>query len=199
MSLEIGSVGIILADNDAVLVKFHFNNPRMIPQGLRAIDRKSERELLEKRQRERVGRGYEILKNIQKTQVALLRKGLAANSLRLVDAHVYENRKPGKTTKHVVVLSFRRISEIEEVYEVPTEGLEALRALSIQAVWTCHVWQNPNRVAVVELVQRQPEVVPCHALVTRSGKIVAEPTERYYEEEEEVRERGLEILKSLSG
>lgn len=197
---------INLAEAHAVLAQFHFNDPRVIPRGLRSIERKSEQELVEKRKREMKventadTRGYEAMNNIKRVQVALLRCGLANNGLRLVDAHTSKKIRTDGSTQHITTVGFRRLGEGEEIPEIPAEAAEGIRALSTEAVWTLHGWHNPNGVMVMDLVQRRSNALPLHSLVTRNGWIVTVPTIRLLEEEEENMEIGaalLEALKSL--
>lgn len=194
---------INLAEAHAVLVQFHFNDPRLSPQGLRSIERKSEQELIEKRKREMgvssaVGtRGYEAMNNIKRVQVALLRCGLANNGLRLVDAHTSQKSRADSSIRYITTVGFRRLDEGEAIPEIPAEAAEGIRSLSTEAVWTLHGWSNPNGVMVMDLVQRRPNASPLHSLVTRNGWIVTVPTIRLLEEEEESMQIGADLLKAL--
>jgi len=195
---------INLAGAKVVVVKFYFTNPNLIPSGLRSIERPSEQELIEKRKKsmdvsnEAETRGYEAINNVKRTQVALLRTGLANNGFRLVDAHVFETRKPGKSPKHVVSLGFRRLDDGETAPEIPEEAKSGLRTLATAEVWYCHGWWNPNGVMVIDNVQGTSNVSPLHALVVRNGWIVAEPTTHLLGEQEEDRRIAEDLLSELA-
>lgn len=194
---------INLAEAQAVLVQFHFNDSLWIPKGLRSIERKSEQELIEKRKHEMKventadTRGYEAMNNIKRVQVALLRCGLANNGLRLVDAHTSKKNRTDGSIQHITTIGFRRLGEDEAVPEIPAEAAEGIRALSTEAVFTLHGWWNPNHVMVLDLVQRQTNIAPLHSLVTRNGWIVTVPTIRLLDESEEDMRIGVDLLKEL--
>jgi len=197
--------GINLSEATAVLVQFHFNNPRVIPQGLRSIERRSEQELIEKRKQE-MGRtnavetrGHQVIKDLQRVQVALLRLGLANNGLRLVDAHTSQKPRADGSMRHITTLSFRRLDATETPSEIPAEAMTGLRSLAIDAVWTAHVWWNPNGVMVIDLVQRQPQVVPLHSIVVRNGWVVAVKVVRLLGEDDEDVRIADELLDELKG
>jgi len=175
----------VLADNEVVVVKFGFSNPKVIPAGLRSVERKGERELLERRRAQGTGPGVQVVNNTQQVQVAMLRRGLAANGFLLVDVHVYELRRPNRKTKYMVSLSFRRVAKNEEIIEIAPETLDGLRRLATEAVWSGHIWQNPNGVVCVDLVQRQPGVAPKNAFVTREGALGVEAVTALVEEGQE--------------
>lgn len=185
MQDQSSSEGLCLKDVNTVLVNFNFTNPRVVPQGLRHVERKSERELLERRKQQGVGTGHQVVNNAQQTQVAMLRKGLSSNGFHLVDSHTTEIARPGRQKKYRVVLQFRRMEAGEQAPEIPSEALADLRSLATDAVWSGHVWSNPNGVAAVDLVQRQPGTLPKHAFVTRKGWIVAEPVSQLVAEDGE--------------
>lgn len=198
--------GVNLSEAVAVLVRFHYTNEKIIPRGLRSIERQSEQELIKKRmnamQVDSASKTYgrQVLHNIERVQVAVLRVGLANNGLRLVDGHTFDEKMAGRKTKYITSLGFRRLNDGEVAPEIPAEAMTDLRDFATNAVWTAHVWWNPNGVMIVELMMRQPGGVPQYAIVIRDGWIVAAPTERLLEENEEDMQIGallLEELKSL--
>ncbi len=193
---------IDLKEATDVLVRFRYTNQAIVPNGLRQLDRPAERELISKRMRamgvqsESATHGKQVINNLPRTQVAVLRKGLVNNGLRLVDAHTScEKAKHG--SKYITTMSFRKLKEGEPPLQISNEGIDELRGFSMDSVWTAHIWWNPNGVMVIELVQRQPGVVPQYAIVVRDGWIVAAPTERLLEENEEDMQIGALLLEEL--
>lgn len=187
------------------LVRFHFTNPRAIPDGIVSINRPSERELVVRRM-ERAGttqvsdtRGKQVATQIERVQIALIRAGLTNNGLRLMDAHVSVQARQGKTTKHLLTLGHRRIQDGEIHPRIPEEVKASLRALSMDSVYLGHVWFNPNGTMIVELMMRQPGGKPQCAFVTRDGWLSLVKTEAMIAEEEEGRQLGNELLQEIKG
>ncbi|CAN5129158.1 hypothetical protein BH11PAT3_BH11PAT3_1370 [soil metagenome] len=195
--------GVNLTEASAVLVRFHYTNPKAIPKGLRLVERLSERELVSKRMtsmgvdNHEETYGKQVLHNLDRVQVAFLRAGLANNGFRLVDGHTVDIRQQGKKMKFISTMGFRRLNSGEIPPEIPTEAMADLRTFSTQAVWTAHVWWNPNGVMIIELMMRQPDVSPKCALVVRSGWVGAILTEEFLAEEEESLEFADAILEEL--
>jgi len=196
-------MGVNLSEASAVLVRFHYTNPKIIPRGLRSIERLSERELIKKRMKamqvDSVNKTYgrQVLHNIERVQVAVLRVGLANNGLRLVDGHTFDEKVIGRKTKYITSLGFRRLNDGEVDPEIPAEAMADLRTFSTSAVYLGHVWVNPNGVMVIELMMRQPGVTPKCAFVVRSGWIVAMPTEILVDETDEDAQMAGEIISEL--
>ncbi len=184
---------------DDLTVKFISPSLRSIPPGIRSIERRTEQELLARRRENGVGRGVQAMNNMQKIQVAMLRVGLTANGLHLVDGHSFNLVCQGKPTRHATVLQYRRLAEGETAPEIPIEARAGLRTLATDAVWTCHTWLNPNGLVCVDLVQRQPGVEPLGALVTRKGELIIVKTDRLIAEEEEDARIATVLLEELEG
>jgi hypothetical protein len=188
---------IDLSEATSVLVRFHYTNQNVVPNGLRSLNRLSEQEMIRKRMKNSAP-GHQVVQNLDRTQIAMLRVGLANNGMRLVDAHTLVEKKPGKTTKYITVLGFRAMEEGEIPPVLPEEAMEDLRAFSMKAIWRCHVWWNPNGVMIIELMCRQPGVKPLQALVIRDHWIVSMATEELVEQDDEDCRNASELLKILN-
>lgn len=181
-----------LREMNVVLVRFHYSNEKQVPQGLRSLERPDESLLVQKRMRtlgvstEDATHGKQVIQNLQRVQAAMIRKGLVNNGFRLMDAHTLRQSHSGKTTKFITTLGFHRPVEGEVVPDISAEAQADLRNFASSAVYIAHVWVNPGGVVVIELMMRQPNVTPMHALVTEDGFLIAEPTEHAISEEEEI-------------
>ena len=169
-----------------VLVKFHFSNPDLIPVGIEQKRRPADEVIdfarhhttknkklaqFDRHREGRVDTGEPVIENLGMVQAAMLRKGLASNGYRLVDAHWFEKQREGKTPQYVVVLSFRH--EAEESVELARNTLDAIRHLA-RTVWQfCHVWRNADKKNfTVNFVGLQPNGKQKNSLVARDGEFL---------------------------
>lgn len=185
-----------------VWVKFNFTNPNHIPPGIIRNDRRPEDGILDRnnafkarsigrpdlaevgRHREgRVDTGEKVHENVQQTQLAFLRRGMANNGLKLGRCRWYIHRIEGRQTKFVVELGFT--SNPKVMLTLTRQQEDALRALARDAVWTSHIWYNPDDTCTVNMVQRQPDVSPKNAIVVRDGKLIVVQTSQLIEESAE--------------
>jgi hypothetical protein len=179
-----------------LVVKFFFTNPAHIPAGIEQKNRKEDevldfaRNAMAKnkevgaygRLREgRVDTGTPIANNLPMTQPAMLRRGLAANGYKLVDAHWFRKVQEGKTTKFVVVLSFKHGAD--ENIDLGRKTLEAIRKLS-NTLWFCHVWENEKNFTV-NFVGLQQGTKPSYSIVAREGSLSAVSSFAIVEEDDE--------------
>lgn len=183
ISTVIGAPTAKLAGKD-IIIKFFFTNPAHIPAGIEQKNRKPDevidfaRNVMAKdketadygRIREgRVDTGTQMANNLPMTQPAMLRRGLASQGYRLVDAHWFRKVQEGKTTKFVVVLSFK--FGAEESIELSRKTEDAIRKLS-RTLWFCHIWQNEKNFTV-NFVGLQYPTRPSYTIVAREGSLSA--------------------------
>lgn len=96
----------------------------------------------------RVDTGTQIFNNEPNTGAGFILGELAAAGLNLSsEPHWFEQKREGKTTKYVVVLSFSR----SEPMKLEPKTFGALTELT-HTSWFCHVWLNPNGVATANFV-----------------------------------------------
>lgn len=187
-----------LADCSVVWVKFNFTNQKHIPPGIERIDRPGDKllDLLHAHKAKRAGQaslaevgrhregrvdtGEKVRENLQQTQLAFLRKGMANNGFRVSRCRWYEHQVEGRQSKYVVEIGFT--DNINASIWLTRGQEEALRALARDAVWTAHIWANPDDTCTVNMVQRQPSVVPKNAVVIRNGAITVVPVKNLIEE-----------------
>lgn len=176
------------------LVKFYFTNSAHLPPGIPGKDRPSNDEMdayhasimacLGEQAKNAIGRiregridtGECVIQNAPLVQVGVLRRGFAANRLRLLDAHWFEQeaRQSGHKPKYVVCLTFAEVRSVAggEFPKLPRATEDALRVLANTTWQFCHVWDNtPIPISTINCVGRQPDAVPRHAIVVR-GKVV---------------------------
>lgn len=205
------SLGDVDGAPDRVLVKYFFTNERHIPAGIPEKGRASDEEMDQRHAvfaivkgmvdkasvgRIRPGRvdtGQHIFDKLENVQVATLRRGFTNAGYVLVDAHWFWNppKGQGQQSKAVVCLTFGRVDDVSQVPDLPRRTLEALRELARTTWQFCHVWNNPNGVATVNLVGRrwddrnQCYQPPRHALVVRDRTLCAIPVQQEVSESEE--------------
>ena len=193
------SLGDVDGAPDRVLVKFFFTNPKHIPTGIPERGRDTDAAMdtahamwakvhemaeLAKQGRIRPGRvdtGTQVIKNLPDVQVATLRRGFANSGYVLSSAHWYVNpaKEQGKQPKAVVCLTFSRVAHVNEVPDLPRKTLDALRELAKTTWQFCHVYNNPDGCATVNLMGRrwddknQCYFAPRNALVVRDGQLRA--------------------------
>lgn len=185
-----------------VWVKFNFTNPNHIPPGIIRHDRRPEDNILDRnnafkarsigrpdlaevgRHREgRVDTGEKVHENVQQLQVAFLRRGMANNGFHIGRCRWYLHQVPNRQMKYVVEIGFTNNPDV--VLNLTRQQEDALRALARDAVWTGHVWFNPDDTCTVNMVQRQPGATPRHAVVVRDGKILVVEAGKLIEESAE--------------
>lgn len=182
-----------------VWVKFNFTNPNHVPPGIMRMDRRPDDHILDRdhahkamsigrpdlaevgRHREgRVDTGEKVHENVQQTQLAFLRRGMANNGMKLGRCRWYIHQVPGRQTKFVVELGFTH--NPQAMLTLTRQQEDALRALARDAVWTSHIWANPDDTCTVNMVQRQPGVPPKNAVVVRDGKLTVVEVSKLIEE-----------------
>ncbi len=178
------------------MMKFFFTSKKHLPAGIEEKTRKSDEEIdfgrnvMAKnkelgaygRIREgRVDTGTQVANNLPMTQPAMLRRGLASQGYRLVDAHWFRKTQEGKTDKYVVVLSFKHGAE--ENIDLGRKTLDAIRKLA-RTLWFCHIWQNEKNFTV-NFVGLQQGTKPSYSVVSREGSISAVSSFAIVEEEDE--------------
>ncbi len=190
----IGAPTAKLAGKD-IIIKFFFTNPAHIPAGIEQKNRKAD-EVIDfarnvtankeigayGRIREgRVDTGTQVANNLPMTQPAMLRRGLASQGYRLVDAHWFRKVQEGKTTKFVVVLSFRHGAE--ESIDLGRKTEDAIRKLA-NTLWFCHIWQNEKNFTV-NFVGLQQGTTPSYSVVARGGELSAVSSFAIVDEDDE--------------
>ena len=174
-----------------VIVKFLFTNPKWIPAGIPFVSRGTNnlednahfRKAVEMfgakagqklgaigRVREgRVDTGIHIADNIQLSQPAMLRSGLANIGMPLVDSHYFplKSEDPKKSDKWVVCLSF---CVSQERIELPGPTVQAMRELAKTTWQWTHVWANPDGKVTINVGGRLPEGKPRYAMVICNRK-----------------------------
>ncbi len=192
-------LGVRLEGKDTILFKFYFSDRALVPDGIPEKDSHDhiwKQQADQRHEDEAVAKGVQVInqrqgkvdtgiavfgKNgINNVQVGMIRTGLTNNLFRLVDAHWFEKKAfLGKKTQYVVVLSFKKGAE--EVLDLKKKTTYAIRALANMVWGQCHVWDNPNGTATINLTSRQ-QCAPKKALVTRDRVIVSEEVVKLVEE-----------------
>lgn len=168
--------GLDLGTMEFLLVKFHFTNPALVPDGVKHIRRRSERELIRKRMEMlRMATpadtcGTRVADNLMSTSAEHFFEGLRAAGLLLLDVYNWEQTKAGRRTKYVVNFVWGR----------PQEGLEEGVSVNADAftrdvVWFCHIWQNPTKTDAIDFVGRQPGQKAKHEVLVEGNRVVVCP------------------------
>lgn len=178
---------------EAILVKFYFTNRNQVPQGIPYEQQppKSERDALHAanaiaagradlaqvgRHREgRVDTGVPVIKDLPMVQAELLRSGLAKAGYALTGMRYWQQsaKKPGDKPKWVVQFQYTR--DVKPAPYPPTVA-GTIEDLVRGARWqSCYVWQNPDDVATINFVGRQPDGKAKNFLVCMETSIVAVP------------------------
>lgn len=120
----------------------------------------------------RVDTGTPIFNNVANTGAGFLLGALAASGLNLsADPHWFEQKKAGKATKYVVVLSFSR----SEPIKLEPKIFGALTELS-HTSWFHHLWLNPNGVVTANFVGIQ-QGEPKQNLAVEDGELTLVTTD----------------------
>ena len=192
-----------------VIVKFAFTNPKHIPNGIEQKQRGTDQEVdgqhmakayaagqgeqakIGRHREGRVDSGEPVIQNLDMVQVAMIRVGLTNNGYRLSDTHYFIKKatKTGHKDKYMVVLTFDR--NATDTATLPESTTRAIRELANTTWQFCHVWDNPDGTATVNLVGRQWDDArqsyrdPKHALVVRNHELCAVPVTAHVDEVDE--------------
>lgn len=179
-----------------IIVKFFFTNQARLPAGIEEKKRKTDAALdfarnVTAKDKEigaygrirdgRVDTGMQVANNLPMAQPAMLRRGLASQGYRLVDAHWFKKEEQGKTTKFVVVLSFKQGAE--ESIELGRKTEDAIRKLA-NTLWFCHIWKNQSNFTI-NFVGLQQGTKPSYSIVARGGELSAISSFAIVEEDDE--------------
>lgn len=175
-----------------VLVKFSFTNPKHVPSGVPLIQRPTNEEIdakhaadqkylathsdqsLGEKGRHREGRvdtGEPVIKDLQAVQAMLLKRDLVGAGFKLSGFRYWKQQRDEKSVpKWVVQCQFTKTDGPVEHY--PAHVAATIQSLVSGACWAAHVWANPNGVATINFVGRQPGVKPKNYLVVGGGQYV---------------------------
>lgn len=127
----------------------------------------------------RVDTGKPVIQNLEKVQVAMIRRGLANISFPLVNIHWFKQVPGGdpRKTRGVVAASFsdQTVTNAQQPLVINPEVQAALRALARVTWGFVHIWQNPNGVVTINCIHRRPDGRPRHALVVRDRTLTYVP------------------------
>lgn len=210
------SLSAVKGAPDRVLVKFNFTNPKHIPAGIpekaregdkevdsqhaiwAAVNGMAEKAQVSRKREERVDSGEHVIDNLLNVQVAALRSGFANNDFVIADAHWFRhqpNKRAGQShspkPKFVVCLTYRAVEPSEKIPKLLRKTVEALRELANTTWKYCHVWNNPDGCATVNMVGRswndkeQCYDTPQNAIVVRDKTLKAIAVETSVSEDEE--------------
>lgn len=185
-----------LAEIDTILVKFFFTNDKHIPSGVPNLQHpgNEERDAIHASQEkyfgkdgdkslgavgrhreDRVDTGEPVIKDLPGTRAGLLQGDLVKAGYTLVGFRWWKQApkpKPGerpRTPKFVVQAAYVKGAPY---VAHPPHITSTMSSLATDAVWFCHVWKNPNGVATINFVGRQPDGKMENGLVVAGGKFI---------------------------